>query len=99
MGSEHTAKAFDDDLQELNRLVAEMGGLAERQIVDSVDALIRREIGAFDGALRVRQVEGGQSNPTFIVDAGARIPRAARAGRQRGQQPRGRCGRARSSDR
>ena len=27
MGSEHTAKAFDDDLQELNRLVAEMGGL------------------------------------------------------------------------
>ncbi len=44
MGSDHTAKAFDDDLQELNRLVAEMGGLAERQIVDSVDALIRRDI-------------------------------------------------------
>ena len=44
MGSEHTAKAFDDDLQELNRLVAEMGGLAERQIVDSVDALIRRDV-------------------------------------------------------
>jgi phosphate transport system protein len=44
MGSDHTAKAFDDDLQELNRLVAEMGGLAERQIVDSVDALIRRDV-------------------------------------------------------
>jgi len=43
MASEHTAKAFDIDLQELTRLVAEMGGLAERQIMDSVDALIRRD--------------------------------------------------------
>jgi len=40
MASEHTAKAFDSDLQELTRLVAEMGGLAERMIVESVDALI-----------------------------------------------------------
>ena len=46
MASEHTAKAFDADLQELARLVAEMGGLAERQIADSVDSLVRR-----DGAL------------------------------------------------
>ena len=44
MGSEHTAKAFDSDLQELTRLVAEMGGLAERMITDSVDALIRRDV-------------------------------------------------------
>jgi phosphate transport system protein len=43
MPSDHTAKAFDTDLQELTRLVAEMGGLAERQIVDSVDSLIRRD--------------------------------------------------------
>src|SRR5260370_903802 len=44
MASEHTAKAFDSDLQELTRLVAEMGGLAERMIVDSVDALVRRDV-------------------------------------------------------
>ena len=44
MGSEHTATAFDSDLQELTRLVAEMGGLAERMIVESVDALIRRDV-------------------------------------------------------
>ena len=44
MVSEHTAKAFDSDLQELTRLVAEMGGLAERMIVESVDALIRRDV-------------------------------------------------------
>jgi phosphate transport system protein len=40
---EHTAKAFDVDLQELTRMVAEMGGLAERQISDAVDALARRD--------------------------------------------------------
>ena len=51
MGMEHTAKAFDDDLQEIARLVSEMGGLAERQIVESVDALIRR-----DAALGARVV-------------------------------------------
>ena len=34
MMTEHTAKAFDDDLQELTRMVAEMGGLAEKQIAD-----------------------------------------------------------------
>ena len=44
MASEHTAKAFDSDLQELTRLVAEMGGLAERMIVDSVDALVRHDV-------------------------------------------------------
>lgn len=43
MAFEHTAKAFDGDLQELTRLVAEMGGLAERQIMESVDALVRRD--------------------------------------------------------
>jgi len=39
---EHTAKAFDVDLQVLSRLVAEMGGLTEKQIADAVDALARR---------------------------------------------------------
>jgi phosphate transport system protein len=38
---EHTAKAFDADLQELSRMVAEMGGLTEKQIADAVDALAR----------------------------------------------------------
>jgi phosphate transport system protein len=41
--TEHTAKAFDIDLQELTRMVAEMGGLAEKQIADSVDALAKRD--------------------------------------------------------
>jgi phosphate transport system protein len=42
--SEHTAKAFDTDLQELNSKVAEMGGLAEREIADAIQALTRRDV-------------------------------------------------------
>jgi phosphate transport system protein len=41
--AEHIAKAFDTDLQELNRMVAEMGGLAEKEIADAVQALTRRD--------------------------------------------------------
>jgi phosphate transport system protein len=39
MMMEHTIKAFDADLQDLGRMIAEMGGLAERQIGDALDAL------------------------------------------------------------
>ncbi len=42
--SEHTIKAFDADLQDLTRVVAEMGGLAERQIANSVEALDKRDL-------------------------------------------------------
>jgi phosphate transport system protein len=41
--NEHTAKAFDVDLQELGRKVAEMGGLAEKEITDAVAALTRHD--------------------------------------------------------
>jgi len=40
---DHTAKAFDTDLQEIMRKVAEMGGLAERQITDATRALVERD--------------------------------------------------------
>lgn len=33
---------------------------------------VRENVEAFDGPLGVRKIEGGQSNPTFIVDAGPR---------------------------
>lgn len=41
--SDHTIKAFDGDLQDLARMAAEMGGLAEKQVADSVDALAKRD--------------------------------------------------------
>jgi len=41
--TDHTMKAFDTDLQDLARMVAEMGGLAEKQVADAVDALAKRD--------------------------------------------------------
>ena len=42
--TEHITKAFDSDLQSLAGMVAEMGGLAEQQICDAVDALKTRDV-------------------------------------------------------
>ena len=53
--SDHTMKAFDTDLQDLARMVAEMGGLAEKQVADSVDALAKR-----DTTLAQRVIDGGR---------------------------------------
>jgi phosphate transport system protein len=50
---EHTAKAFDADLSEISRMVAEMGGLAEKQIADAVEALAKRD------AERAKHLIGG----------------------------------------
>jgi len=41
----HTVKGFDSDLRELARTIAEMGGVAERQIVETIEALTRRDSG------------------------------------------------------
>lgn len=38
---EHTVKAFDEDITRLRGLIAEMGGLAEVAISESLDALVR----------------------------------------------------------
>jgi phosphate transport system protein len=57
MMNEHTTKAFDTDLQELTRKVSEMGGLAEREIADAIQALTRR-----DSELAMRVVA---SDPTI----------------------------------
>jgi phosphate transport system protein len=40
--AEHTARAFDTDLRELTRMTAEMGGAAERQLLEAVEALLTR---------------------------------------------------------
>ena len=40
---DHTVKAFDNEISQLRGLIAEMGGLAEVAIRDSVDALARHD--------------------------------------------------------
>ncbi|HZV57994.1 MAG TPA: phosphate signaling complex protein PhoU [Sphingobium sp.] len=51
--SEHTVKAFDDDLNALRALIAEMGGLTENAIDNAMKALVTH-----DGALAHSVVEG-----------------------------------------
>ena len=41
--SDHTTRVFDADLATLTQKVAEMGGFAQKQITDAVDALARRD--------------------------------------------------------
>jgi phosphate transport system protein len=52
MATGHTVKAFDDDLDQLRALIAEMGGLAEDAIAESMRALVQRDT---DAALKVVQ--------------------------------------------
>ncbi|MDR3423181.1 MAG: phosphate signaling complex protein PhoU [Xanthobacteraceae bacterium] len=42
--SEHTARVFDSDLIKLTQLVAQMGGFAQKQITDAIDALTHRDV-------------------------------------------------------
>ncbi len=37
--ADHTVKAYDRELDTIERLIAEMGGVAEKMVVDAVDAL------------------------------------------------------------
>ena len=41
--TDHTLKIFDEELHELARKVAEMGGLAEKEVADSLAALAKRD--------------------------------------------------------
>jgi len=43
--SDHTTRVFDSDLIKLTQMVAQMGGLAQKQIADAIDALARHDIG------------------------------------------------------
>ncbi|MBN9061122.1 MAG: phosphate transport system regulatory protein PhoU [Rhizobiales bacterium 65-9] len=43
MSQQHIVKSFDADLQELRRAIAEMGGIAEKMLDDSIVALARRD--------------------------------------------------------
>lgn len=49
-GSQHTVKAFDEDLNQLRALISQMGGLAEHAIRESMRCLIQRDL---QGALKV----------------------------------------------
>jgi len=49
---EHTLKAFDEDLDRLRALIAQMGGLAEHAIGEAMRCLVQRDV---EGAMAVVQ--------------------------------------------
>jgi len=42
--SDHTTRVFDNDLIEVMQLVAQMGGFAQKQVTDCIEALGRRDV-------------------------------------------------------
>ncbi|MFV0645351.1 MAG: phosphate signaling complex protein PhoU [Sphingomonadaceae bacterium] len=60
--SEHTVKAFDEDITRLRGLIAEMGGLAEVALQESMDALIRNDTDlAADVVARDKKIDALES--------------------------------------
>ncbi|MGA7713901.1 MAG: phosphate signaling complex protein PhoU [Rhizomicrobium sp.] len=49
--TEHTVKAFTEQLESLASAVAQMGGLAEAQLADAIDAIARRDTGLAETAV------------------------------------------------
>jgi len=49
--SDHTVRAFSEQLEALSSTVAQMGGLAEAQLADSVEAIARRDTKLAEGAI------------------------------------------------
>jgi len=65
--AEHIVSSYDNDLQGLRRRITEMGGIAEKMLVDSIAALIRHDkalaqsVIASDSRLDVLQREAEES--------------------------------------
>jgi phosphate transport system protein len=50
--SDHIAKAYDQDITALKTQLAEMGGLAEEQLANAIQALVKRDITLADQVIR-----------------------------------------------
>lgn len=50
--AEHTVKAFDEDITRLRGLIAEMGGLAELSIQESLEAMVKGDQALADGVVK-----------------------------------------------
>ena len=49
--TDHTVKAFTEKLEALSASIAQMGGLAEAQLADAVDAIAKRDTALAEGAV------------------------------------------------
>jgi phosphate transport system protein len=61
--AEHIVRSYDTELQNLRRRISEMGGIAEKMLIDSISALVRSDVPlaqaviAADGRLDILQRE------------------------------------------
>ena len=56
MTTDHIVKSFDEELARLSDLISRMGGLAETQLEDSIEALQRRDSSLAEGAIEIDRV-------------------------------------------
>jgi phosphate transport system protein len=71
--TEHTVKSYDDELQRLKTTIAQMGGLAEEQLANAMDALSRRDTALADRVIaadiRIDELEDSIEDRAVIVIA------------------------------
>lgn len=71
MDNDHIVKSFDDDLGRLDSIIAEMGGLVERQLSDVMTALLKRDVElaqkVIDDDKRVDELEAELDQHTITV--------------------------------
>ena len=69
----HTVRSFDEEIEQLRSLIGQMGGLAEAQVKDAVDALRRRDaeaakiVVARDAELDAMETEAERQAVTIIA--------------------------------
>jgi len=66
MAAEHIVKSYDEELERLSKMIAEMGGLAESQLAAAVEVVIERDsdraIRVIEGDAQVDQLERDLDN-------------------------------------
>lgn len=71
--TEHTVKAYDDELQRLKTAIAQMGGIAEEQLANAMDALSRRDTALADRVIaadvRIDALEDAIEDRAVVVIA------------------------------
>jgi phosphate transport system protein len=64
--SEHVVKSYDEELERLNKIIVEMGGMAESQLAAAIDAVVKRDsdlaASVIESDLRVDQLERDLDN-------------------------------------
>jgi len=68
MTGEHIVKAYDEELQQLNSTIIEMGGLTERQVEAAIQALVTRDV---DLAYRIIEEDDQIDALNYEVDTQA----------------------------